>query len=372
MRDVPCLFLFFGFIIFSIIAAFFGKNESIPFLKVFWGIYKIVSFAFVYIVVVVNLSMLKDFRITIRLLIIGMVFASAIAISQKLFGYGFHFFSFGITGETIEHTANMWAHEARAIGSMRSPNEFAGLLLLPISMLAGIVLSFKDNFKNIKGYILAFLILFLGLLSTLSRAGWAAIFFSFCIIAIFFRVKKYLILAPFAVILLFSINSIFPGMGGTLLGRADTVAEGGFRVDAMTARYQRWNFFLEVMWDNPMGLGSIPAGHFQEAAQPHNTYIHLAIISGIPGLIIGLAILLNTLKNAYKNYLNIDDKLIKGVFAGVCAGTVAFLIHGFFESLWQNWQQGVLIWFIAGITMAARRTISAKRYINRPIIVRTC
>lgn len=345
-NKIGFLLLFIGYNVFTLVANM-PLFEEQPADKGIWMVYKLISFNLLYPIVIKHASDERTVFETVKCFLFASVMMAFLAVLQRPLGNQFNLFAFGTYADDLKFS--LFHQDTRVIGTLRSPNELAGFLLWPLCIMTGIWLNY--NGRRFLLY-LSLLVMILALLLTYSRTGWIAYLLSFSLICILCK-RKSLLVGICAILLcaVFILPQVVPGFGGTFVNRLTSINK---REDdlAMIARNERWEYYSQQVMSNPWGLGVVPTGTFSEAASPHNNFLYLSLMSGIPGMVCAMLMLAGTVVTAYRNYLSATDPVFKGIFAGIFAAGGGFILHSFLESLWQNFQMGVLIWLLFGITIA--------------------
>lgn len=336
---------FIGYNIFTIMANMTIFEQCEPG-KVRWMLYKLISFSMIYVVVIKHADDEQTVLETVKCFLFAAVVMAFFAVLQRPLGNQFNPFAVGTYAEEI---TSSWGQENRVIGALRSPNELAAFLLWPLCIMTGITLNYKG--RTLLPHI-SLLVMILALLLTYSRTGWIVYLLSFSLIG-FLCQRKSLVVGIFVLLVcsVFILPELFPGLGGTFLNRLKSIQKRSDDL-AMIARIERREYYSEQVRNNPLGLGVVPTGTFAEAAQPHNNFLYLSLMAGIPGMVCAMLLLAGIIVTAYRNYLCTTNPLLKGTFAGIFAAGVGFILQSFYESLWQNFQMGVLLWLLFGVTAA--------------------
>lgn len=236
-----------------------------------------------------------------------------------------------------------------------------GMLMMAVVLLAGIAVYFYLK-KEKRAFILfaaASAISACGLLFTFTRGSWFAAAAAIALIAVFTDKKIFAVFCVAGIALFF-------GLKDTQFGERALSTFNPKQGSSAGERLYMWQAGVEIIKDNPLtgiGTGALhkiyPDYRKPEAVEMnighlHNNLIQVAVISGIPGLVIFLwlfgAILLFFLKASFKNAP--PRKNLIFTFAAV---TLAFFINGFFEYNLFSSQVALMFWFITGAGFAAAR-----------------
>lgn len=90
--------------------------------------------------------------------------------------------------------------------------------------------------------------------------------------------------------------------------------------------------------------------HFLHA---HNVFLQIAVEMGIPGLLAFLWLLFLFFKDIF--FQRQEDKYLKVVSIGFCAGIIAILITSLFHDVFHSRQIATLTWYVMGMAIAIKR-----------------
>ncbi|MGD9567375.1 MAG: O-antigen ligase family protein [Sedimentibacter sp.] len=224
----------------------------------------------------------------------------------------------------------------RAFATMGNPN-FLGsyiVLVLPISIYLYII---KRNYIGLVGYI----ILFYCLLSTNTRGAWLGTIVSIiCFVTMHYiyykynkaEFKRYIILFMITIIILLLYNH---NSDGALLNRFLTITADAkeFMTDGERADYTGahrgfiWKRVIELIKLRPLtgygleNLGEVFLKYYSEdmiklwdrvkyVDKAHNEYLHIAVSSGIPTLLVYLSFLLLIIRNGLMKLKSNDNLML--------------------------------------------------------------
>lgn len=92
---------------------------------------------------------------------------------------------------------------------------------------------------------------------------------------------------------------------------------------------------------------------FEESLEsPHNDYLNVAVNSGVVGLICFLFMWGTYLVVCIKNFSTIEDVFSRYVVIGSAMGVISLLVGGFFQGYYTDLENGMLWWFVVGISSA--------------------
>ncbi|TSC94883.1 MAG: Uncharacterized protein Athens101428_89 [Candidatus Berkelbacteria bacterium Athens1014_28] len=200
-------------------------------------------------------------------------------------------------------------------------------MLFPLS-LAIYFSSFEKKYAFISAVIL------LASLLTFSRGGYFGLlagtifFFSF-----FLARKKYQLKTASTVAIFFaSILVIFFVFFTTPIGQR-FFSSFNSQEGSNSERIKIWNKTIEIIQENPLlgvGIGNYPlsiepASTYRDPIYAHNTYLDLAVETGIITSLIWIAILFLSIFNLTQNKTSL-------IFLGFSSGIVSFSAHSFFDT----------------------------------------
>lgn len=209
------------------------------------------------------------------------------------------------------------------------------IIFLPISV------SFYVVFKE-KKYFIFSTIIFIALLCTTTRSGWISVASFAFLGGVFIRKNKEYLKRSFklvvvAIIAVFIVNLT---MQGTLLNRANTMKNDvvNFSDKSGSNRVKIWKNVFECIKSHPL-LGTGPDTVYQALAEErekdpsvmssgvdkaHNEFLHIAINSGIPSLVIYIVFLVLLVTNLFKHRDNRIYRILSLVF-------ISFITQSFFN-----------------------------------------
>jgi O-antigen ligase len=139
--------------------------------------------------------------------------------------------------------------------------------------------------------------------------------------------------------------------------------------EAEANRLNSWRASLTLFTENPlMGVG---LGNFRKALTvrdlvtqgyvflAHNTYLEIAVESGLPGIIVFVGLFVSLWRaltplahRPSRHDISIrDDQLIRIIATGLRGGLLAYAVAAFFITAW--WQRG--LWIVVGLALAVLR-----------------
>jgi O-antigen ligase len=241
----------------------------------------------------------------------------------------------------------------RLRASFIGPNDFACWLITVICILTGLLLSrylMRSLVKRLGLSILIFcLLICIGL--TYSRAAWLGLAVGLMIIA-WYRIKRLSKRTRVLSVLLISVLIV-----GTFSFLPVRMKERAGYINS--SRFLRWGQGLSMLKDYPV-FGTGLSTYMQISSKypimvrgqgefyPHNSYLHMAVETGLLGLLCFLLILVSGYRLIIKALRKTDNPLLLGLMGGISA----FLVHSFFETNLYSLQLAVLFWFMFGLALA--------------------
>ena len=213
-------------------------------------------------------------------------------------------------------------------GDVGEPNTFGGYLVLMLSIVLGLLLTYGSKKEKILFGILSFFIT-LTLAATLSRASWIALV-PMVVMLLYFSKRKLPIIVALVIIVLISPfilpKSVKERVAFTFTQPKETgqVTVGNVRLDTSTSgRLESWKNVLEEDFFNHPILGyGITGYRFLDAQYPR-----VLAETGLLGFLTFFILLFSIYMNALHTYRESTDPLFSGLSLGYLAGFVAMLTH---------------------------------------------
>lgn len=251
-----------------------------------------------------------------------------------------------------------YINEGRAFGPFESPNYLA-MFLAPMIFLSLLLVKYlKSKALKIIFYVL-FLLPLLALYFSTSRGGAVALFSSMAafLLFMFFRSRQFrrrvenignvLIFAlifSVTTFLVYAVRIISPNQGGDKI------------------RFEIYRYAEQLIRQNPVSgiglgtfqdkVGELSAGNagFQEfglsyALHPHNLYMAFWLNLGLFGLIIFIILIILTIKNLFKNKIDVFYK------SCLFSALIAVLVHGIFDTTYFKNDLSVIFWLTYVISL---------------------
>ena len=213
-------------------------------------------------------------------------------------------------------------------GPEGEPNTLGGYLVLMLSIVAGLLLTYGSNKQKAFLSFLAFIIL-MSLAATLSRSSWLALL-PMAFVLLYFSNKKMPIIMVMLIVILISPfilpKSVTDRVIFTFTQPKETgqVMLGNVRIDTSTsARFTSWKNVLEKDFIKQPILGYGVTGYRFIDAQ----YARVLAETGLVGMITFFILIYSVYINAIHVYRSTTDPLYKGLSLGYLAGFIAMLFH---------------------------------------------
>jgi len=266
-------------------------------------------------------------------------------------------------------------HSGLLSASFPFPNGFSAWLIVVIPLFLGLLIKGKyiNKLLRILLPVLVVLLLFC-LYRTLIRGAWLGFIISIILMIGFilnrlsFKIKLlYLYIGTgFLFIFLILPQPILSDIKYKIRTKFGASWEIKNRVESSTnltepgvnARLNLWKEALRMTKDyNFKGCGlntySIVARDYKSyeggGIYPHNSYLQKLAETGLFGLFAFFGVLFVFFKTGFKYLCDKNDYLVLGLLSG----TLAFLVHAFFDNHFYSLQLAVLFWYILGLTVAA-------------------
>jgi O-antigen ligase len=249
-------------------------------------------------------------------------------------------------------------YPARAIGLTGSWMTFGLQLLLVVSLACGVAMTARGRAWRL-GALAAALAGTAGIATSFTRSAWLGLAAALAVILGLRRPRWLLALGLIAVLAV----AALPGDLGDRLRSAFDPAH-----EANRERMLMWDAGVRAFRDHPVtGVGlqnltSLLEGYrspeaAERPAHVHNSYLHIALATGVVGLVAFLALCAGLLRTCAAGALSLRraQGLGAGVRLGAIAGTVGFLLAALFDHAFGDEQLLVLLFTLAGLAHAAGR-----------------
>ncbi len=358
----PLNFLLLGLFLWSLLAA---ENSDAPLL--FW--YQNIRFFFIAIFCLYVMNQIRTTHHKILTYVCIVTTGASQAIIAILQFFRQHSLGLKLFGENDLSPAILGVAKIvvdgqriiRSYGTFPHPNVLAGFLI-PCIILVFLLWEKTTRLKNLKPkyffkilLMVALSLLTLAMIFTFSRAAWLALFIVLIIYfgKTFFDQKLKMVALPLAVLVLVSTSSFYSFHAEIISRQTIEDRAGDYALSQRT--FLNKTALLMIARHPFIGIGKgnfvrhisdytkLPLEAWQY--QPvHNIYLAWAADSGIPALLIFLALAGFTLtKKNFPSHHDADVLKLKLIF-------FAYLVIGFFDHYFYDLQQGILIfWLIIGL-----------------------
>jgi len=246
--------------------------------------------------------------------------------------------------------------KARAYSTMENPNILAEYLVIACSMSVALFLDSRNRLRKLL-LLLTSAITSLGLLLTLSRGGWIA--FALALFLIIVSENKKLL--PIGIILglcsLYFLPEVF-------IDRLKTI--GSLKDSSNAYRFSIWAAALRMLkdfWPSGVGLGYeafmkvypnyMLAGI--KAAHAHNSYLQIAIETGIFGLLAFLYNIIKVYTTGIMVVLKSSQSFQRRISIAALGAITGLLFHGFVEHILFDYRVIFSFWLMIAIVLATYR-----------------
>lgn len=253
----------------------------------------------------------------------------------------------------------------RAGGIFGHGNGLGAALLAPMVLVVGLLLTgAKPRWFCIGSFVLiARALLFAG-----SRGAFTGVLFGCCVLAFLAgqtaqHRRRLILYVVMGVLLAASVIVVNPAiLDRPNVRRFATIFEPGDQETLHWRMTTRWGYFLNKAFDYPwLGVGSeMDLALGPNANTPHNTYLAVAMRSGIPAALLFILFGLRALLCGWRTTRKVEDPEIRayGSLSTACVGGV--MVHGIVEGNLQIYFVMSLFWLFVGISIASWKTLGAE------------
>lgn len=336
------LYPILAFLVVGLLSIYFSKNVSLA--QGIDGIRSSIQ-PFIFFLIVINSNIEK--KSARFLLIVGIIIASITA----LFGIYQYVSQVAVPPNWLDKDTEVGIG-TRAFSFLGSPNAFAGYCIL----FAPITLSFIFREKLKLSHKILFIVLFLtiisGLVSTLTRAAWLALIPALLLFGVL--IKKAKIVLPIVLLIIVLALTIPP-----IRQRFTNLFSEQYQEKSeIGGRNYRWNLAINIFHENPIlgrGPGSYGGATAYRAQEFGGLYVdnyYLEILSnyGFIGLSVFLWLILEIVR-VFTTSIKKAQKCDKFILYGIFCGFIGFLIHNFTENLWEVIPLSITLWFLIGLSV---------------------
>jgi len=276
---------------------------------------------------------------------------------------GVHFY------RNFSHTGGNFQEDRRWSGafSYLGPNEIGAFWAEYSFIILGLLL--LCNLKIWKYPLLAVLSLNVyGLVYSFSRGAYLA--FLVGIIFMSLAVRNVKLLVAVALFLIFW-GAIVPE---SVVQRIEMSQTEGELDSSGQGRMGRWTHGVNLFLKNPLGYGYETVGFLgfrgfgnalSSGGDPHNRYIEFLVEMGVVGLVLFLYLFYLAFKNAYRLYLDAEDKFLKGLGLGFAGTVVACIVANLFGDRWTYVMLGSFYWVLWGLVVRGNMMVQTEKHGSR-------
>jgi O-antigen ligase len=269
----------------------------------------------------------------------GIFIFTSSGLEQYLVGYG----NFRLLGSFLN----------RAGGFLLNPDWNGVFLATMLFVAMGLYLSSESSHARLLYLVEAALVL-IALLFTFSTASWIATGVGVVALALLAGNRKATLhFLEAALAGAIGLLVLFPSVLGLLFQHASSTREVGVRLGL-------WQTALNISIARPwsgvgFGLSTYMARaepyrsmlQYRPYPQPHESYLELSAMGGVPLLLVFLLVLGLVLRRAWLNYLSLRGKQ-RALLGGAIVGVLVFSVNALMINAWTVAPLVALIWFILG------------------------
>lgn len=227
---------------------------------------------------------------------------------------------------------------------------FATMIFIPL----GLLFARSSAFEKLL-YALAVFLMLLALLFTYSNGAWLGTFAGAIVFVLVVGRLRYRLLLPIIIIMAAILLEVFfPTQISHQIQHATEPSE-------VTLRLGIWQTALAVIKANPLtGLGLGHYAYLQRAEiyrvpaqyiaqdHPHNSFLEFAAMAGIPVMLAFTAVLVFTLRQAFRNWARADARVRVLIGAGIASAS-ALTVNSLTINGWTLPPLAALGWLILGV-----------------------
>jgi O-antigen ligase len=301
----------------------------------------------------------RGLKIVLATLTFTGVFVAVIGVLQS---------RFGINLFTMNYQTVTAGHSARAYGTFSNAHTFVATLFIFLTITLLQYNIYKDAFLRCI-LIFAMAVIAIGIVLGVSRGPWIGAALAFLIIFV-----KHPRARP--LMLIGGLSALFVGMFLFLLwiDYLDGLINRVTNITTLQGRAAVWATAVNMIANNPLfglgfgsevfalhkaeyitGIGSLSAQYAVYLGVPHNQYLHVAVMLGIPGLILFMIILTGMVKlmfQVFKQWDKGDLRRHLALYTG--AIFIALMFNSFFSDTYIQDYFWILTFFLAGIAAGGK------------------
>jgi len=336
--------------------------SQIPALSFRGYVGKTLQYVFLYFTFLECIHSRKRIKIFLTVYLISFALICINGIFQKFTGQDF------IYGQPIDGM--------RIFSSLRHANDFGAylILIIPVLFSLSILLGRRERtavpgessdflvFTSLITRVIIFLLFILALIClglTFSRGAWLA--FALSLVFMGFRKLKFLLPCLLLVAAFLSISYPYlieqrSALWGNQWNLKDLLSF------TSSNRLLYWQGTAQIIKEYPLfGTGlntySLIVGNYKQqfGGYAHNCYLQMTAETGLFGLAAFLWMLFVLFRNSFKGLRLIEGRAYQLLLFGLLTGLLAFLIHGFFDTIFYSVQLSSLMWVIMGMIVTLQK-----------------
>lgn len=250
----------------------------------------------------------------------------------------------------------------RATGTVIDPNIFAGYLILLIPLVVAVGLSLRATW-SLGATALAFIVLAVALVATLSRSGWLGLSVATVGLAILLPKQRWKV-----ILLVGGVGAALLSVGlvGPIAARLGPGTQGPSEI--LLSRWNVWTESAQIFIQHPIfGVGvmnltnylpsnSIPGTEILNDA--HNIFLNMAAERGVIGLATFVFFVFMLFRTLRRVLPATTSKLEYAMVAGLLATFAGYFAHGLFEVSYYDYKVLLLFWLLVGVSASLPRLMS--------------
>jgi O-antigen ligase len=270
---------------------------------------------------------------------------------------------FNINVFTMNYQNVTSGHSARAYGTFSNAHTYIATLFIFLTVTLLQYNLYKDAFVRF-ALLIAMAVMAVGIILGETRAPWIGAALAFAIIFVKHPQARPLML----------IGGVFAFFAGmiifvVMIDHMDSFMQRVTNLSTLAGRAAVWATAVNMIADNPIiglgfgydtfsihkseyitGIGSLSAQYAVYLAVPHNEYIHVAVMMGIPGVVLFVMILTRLVKLMFQIFHMPNETPFRRHLAlYVAAITIALMFNSLFSDTYIQDYFWMLTYFLAGI-----------------------
>ncbi len=258
---------------------------------------------------------------------------------------------------------SFWTDKTSLASRFVNGNHFAGFLELTIFVTGGILLLEAKIWRGLLAGV-GLGIMLTAFAYTRSRSGWLSLIIATVFLGILliyhrdiFSRRRWVILSGLTIILLVVVGTFGHA---TIAKRLEQIR--GTQYYSVVQRGDIWKGTLTAFLHHPwgMGLGTFSTVYPQYRTQSdrfvvhyaHNEYLQLALEMGIAGLAVGFWLLRSYFRGCLRTLRQNKDKFASALTIALLSGSVAILVHSFFDFELHIPANTILFSLVVALTMS--------------------